>query len=118
MPYYSGFVAAVPNSNKQAYVEFAQIGWKLFRKYGALRMTETWGADVPHGKQTDFHRSVAAKDDESIVFSWVEWPDRATADAAWPKMESDPDMAQMAKMPFDGKRMIFGGFESIFDEQA
>lgn len=118
MSYYSVFVAAVPDAKKQDYLDHARSAWKIFQKYGALRTVETWGADVPHGQQTDFYRAVAAQEGESVVVSWVEWPDRAAADEAWGKMQADPDMEQMAQMPFDGKRMIFGGFEPILDERA
>lgn len=115
MAYYSGFVAGVPNGRRQDYVDHARKAWPLFRKYGATRMVETWGADVPDGKKTDFKRAVQATADESVVFSWIEWPDKATADAAWQSMQSDPDMANMGDMPFDGSRMIWGGFEPVFD---
>lgn len=113
MTYYTGMVAAVPTANRQTYTDHATASWPLFRKHGATRMTETWGVDTPAGKVTDFQRAVAAKDDESVVFTWIEWPDRKTADAAWQNMQSDPDMAAMAEMPFDGSRMIFGGFEPV-----
>lgn len=116
MTYYTGSIAAVPTTNKQAYIEHATAAWPLFQGYGATRMVETWGVDVPHGKVTDFHRAVEAKDDESVVFSWIAWPDKATADAAWPKMESDPAMKTLPEMPFDGSRMIFGGFSPVFTQ--
>ncbi|MBK4216249.1 DUF1428 domain-containing protein [Paracoccus caeni] len=116
MSYYSGFVASVPTANKQAYIDHATGAWPHFKKRGALRMMESWGEDVPHGKQTDFYRATNAKDDETPVFSWIEWPDRATADAAWNDMMSDPDMQQMPDMPFDGMRMFWGGFAPIVQE--
>ena len=78
-------------------------------------MVETWGSDVPTGKVTDFYQAVAAQDDETVVFSWMEWPDKATADASWQKMENDPAMKDLPEMPFDGSRMIFGGFETLFE---
>ncbi|MFN3525715.1 MAG: DUF1428 domain-containing protein [Paracoccus sp. (in: a-proteobacteria)] len=113
MTYYTGAVAAVPTENKQKYVEHVAAMWPLFESYGARRMVETWGVDVPKGKVTDFYGAVDAKDDEAIVFSWIEWPDKAAADAAWEKMQNDPEMAQMPEMPFDGSRMIFGGFSPL-----
>ncbi len=118
MTYYSGFLAAVPEENRQKYVDFAKKSWPFFQKKGALRMVENWGVDVPHGKVTDFYMATKAKDNESVIFSWVEWPDRATADAAFKNMENDPDMQDMGDMPFDGVRMMWGGFEPVVDEKA
>ena len=89
----------------------------FFRQFGVMRMVEGWGDDVPRGKVTDFQGAVQAKDDETVVFSWMEYPDKATYEAANRKMKDDPRMKEMfANMPFDGKRVIFGGFESIVDE--
>ncbi len=118
MTYYTGSIAAVPTANQGKYIEHASAAWPMFQSRGATRMIENWGEDVPKGKLTDFHRAVAASDDESVVFSWIEWPDKATADAAWRQMESDPAMQQMPEMPFDGKRMIFGGFTPVFERGA
>lgn len=115
MTYYSGFVAAVPTANKQAYTDHAKSSWPMFRSRGALRMVECWGVDVPHGKQTDFYRATQAKDDETPIFSWIEWPDRETCDKAWADMMADPAMQQMPEMPFDGKRMFWGGFDPIVE---
>ncbi|PWE32846.1 DUF1428 domain-containing protein [Maritimibacter sp. 55A14] len=109
MAYFTGAVAAVPTSNKAKYAEHVSAAWPLFKSYGATRMVETWGVDVPKGKVTDFYGAVDAKDDEAIVFSWIEWPDKADADAAWAKMQDDP------AMPFDGSRMIFGGFSPVYE---
>ena len=116
MTYYSGFVAAVPTANRQSYIDHAKAAWPLFKARGALRMVEGWGEDVPRGEQTDFYRATQAKDDETPIFSWVEWPDRETCDAAWRSMMEDPDMQQMPEMPFDGKRMFWGGFAPVVDE--
>lgn len=116
MTYYSGFVAAIPTANKQAYIEHAKKAWPMFKSRGALRMVENWGEDVPHGKETDFFRATKAKDDETPVFSWIEWPDRATCDAAWQSMMEDPQMQEMGDMPFDGMRMFWGGFSTVVDE--
>ena len=119
MAYIEGFVAAVPTANKDAYRKHASDAAPLFKEFGATRMVETWGDDVPDGKITDFKGAVKAKDDESVVFSWFEYPDRATRNAANAKMMSDPRMKAMgATMPFDGQRMIFGGFDSIIDEAS
>lgn len=116
MTYVEGFVAAVPTANKDAYTRHAQEALPLFKEYGVTRMVENWGDDVPRGKLTDFYGAVQAKDDETIVFSWFEYPDKATRDAAGKKMMADPRMEQMgANMPFDGKRMIFGGFTPVVE---
>ncbi|MGX0976916.1 uncharacterized protein YbaA (DUF1428 family) [Roseovarius sp. MBR-51] len=118
MSYFTGAVAAVPSSNKDAYRAHVDAAWTMFNSYGATRMIETWGADVPYGKLTDFYGSVSAEPDETIVFSWIEWPDKATADASWKRMQSDPAMKEMPAMPFDGSRMIFGGFDPVFESGA
>ena len=114
MAYVDGFVAAVPKANKQAYLDHARAAAVLFREWGATRVVETWGDEVPEGKQTDFMKAVAAKPDEVIVFSWVEYPDKATRDAAGQKMMTDPRMQAMT-MPFDGARLIYGGFDMLLD---
>ena len=113
MTYYTGAIAAVPVANKSDYIAHLKAAWPLFRKYGAARMVETWGVDVPRGKVNDLWGAVAAKEDEAVVFSWIEWPDQATADAAWQQMQDDPAGKAM-QMPFDGSRMIFGGFAPAF----
>lgn len=115
MTYYTGMVAAVPTANRQKYMDHLQVAWPMMQKYGATRMIENWGVDTPKGKVTDFQGAVNAKDDETIVFSWLEWPDRTTADKAWSEMQNDPDMAAMGDMPFDGSRMIFGGFDPVME---
>ncbi|WP_312527308.1 DUF1428 domain-containing protein [Paracoccus sp. (in: a-proteobacteria)] len=116
MVHYTGSVIAVPLANRQKYIEHARSAWPLFHKYGALRMVDCWGVDVPKGKVTDFYGAVAATEDEAIVFSWIEWPDSAVADAAWQSISDDPEIQNMAPMPFDGTRMIFGGFDPILHE--
>jgi uncharacterized protein YbaA (DUF1428 family) len=114
MPYIDGFVIAVPKGNKQKFVDHAKKGDSIFIENGATRVLECWGDDVPDGKQTDFRRAVAAKADEEIVFSWVEWPDKTTRDAGMKKVMDDPRMKpENNPMPFDGKRMIFGGFQPV-----
>ena len=91
----------------------------MFLEYGALRFTECWGVDVPRGKTTDFYMAVKAEEDEVVVFSWVEWPDKATRDAATPKLMADPRLDAGANpMPFDGHRMIFGGFTPVLDSST
>jgi uncharacterized protein YbaA (DUF1428 family) len=117
MTYVEGFVVAVPTANKDKYREHASAAAPLFKELGATRMVESWADDVPDGKVTDFKKAVQAKEDETVVFSWFEYADRAARDAANQKMMSDPRMEAMgADMPFDGKRMIMGGFESLIDE--
>jgi uncharacterized protein YbaA (DUF1428 family) len=119
MAYFEGFVAAVPAANKEAYRKHAADAAPLFKEFGVTRMVETWGDDVPDGKVTDFKGAVKAEPDEVVVFSWFEYPDKATRDAAQKKMMSDPRMEKMgASMPFDGKRMIFGGFDPLLDDQT
>jgi uncharacterized protein YbaA (DUF1428 family) len=117
MPYIDGFVAAVPTKNKDAYRKHVQESEALFKEFGATRMVETWADDVRDGKLTDFKRAVQAKQDEVVVFSWIEYPDKATRDAAAKKMMSDDRMKQFGRsMPFDGHRMIYGGFAPIVTE--
>jgi uncharacterized protein YbaA (DUF1428 family) len=117
MSYVQGFVAPVPAANKEAYCKHAIEAAPIFKEFGATRMVEAWGDDVPDGKVTDFKGSVNAKDDEVVVFGWWEFPSKEIRDAANAKMMNDPRMKEMgATMPFDGKRMIYGGFSSILDE--
>ncbi|PBJ82460.1 RNA signal recognition particle [Lysobacteraceae bacterium NML93-0399] len=116
MSYIDGFVIAVPTANKQKFTDHANTGDAMFLELGATRVVECWGDDVPDGTQTDFRKAVQAKDDETVVFSWIEWPDKATRDAAMAKMMdgSDPRMdPEKNPMPFDGKRMIYGGFATL-----
>lgn len=116
MAYVEGFVLAVPAAAKEAYRQHAAKAAPMFKEFGAARMVETWGDDLPDGKVTDFKGAVKATADEVVVFSWFEYADKATRDAANAKMMSDPRMEAMgADMPFDGKRMIFGGFAVVAD---
>lgn len=115
MTYIEGFVAAVPRGNKDVYVRHAREAAAFFKKLGATRCVECWGDDVPKGVLTDFYRATQAKDDEVPVFSWIEYPDKATRDAANRAMSENPEMANM-EMPFDARRMFWGGFERIVDE--
>ena len=117
MSYVDGFVLAVPKANKEQYRKMAAKGWVLFQEFGATHHVECWEDDVPDGKVTDFRRAVQAKPDEAVVFSWIVYPSKDVRDAANRKMMSDPRMAEFKDMPFDGKRMIYGGFTPIFDEK-
>jgi uncharacterized protein YbaA (DUF1428 family) len=117
MSYIEGFIVPVPKANKEAYRKSAADAAPLFKEYGVTRHIEAWDSDVPEGKVTDFRKAVAAKDDEAVVFSWFEYPDKATRDAANERMRTDERMKEFgANMPFDGKRMIYGGFEPQVDE--
>ncbi len=119
MSYIEGFVAPVPSGKKAEFQKHAAASVEHFKRLGATRQVETWGDDVPDGKVTDFKGAVQAKPDESIAFSWLEYPDKATRDRANQQMQNDPAMQEMGKnMPFDGKRMIFGGFTPINDTGA
>lgn len=119
MSYIEGFVVAVPTANRDAYQKHASQSEPLFKEAGATRMVETWADDVQHGELTDFYKAVDAKDGESIVFSWMEFPDKATRDAGMARMMNDPRMDAIgASMPFDGTRMIYGGFAPIVDNGA
>lgn len=116
MKYVEGFLLAVPAANKESYLKHAAEAAPLFKEFGVTRMVECWGDDVPDGKLTDFRKAVMAKDDEVVVFSWFEYPSKEVRDAANEKMMSDPRMKGMGDtMPFDGMRMIFGGFAPILD---
>lgn len=118
MPYIDGFVIAVPNANREQFVAHADTLDPIFLEVGATRVLECWGDDVPDGKLTDFRRAVQAQPDESVVFSWIEWPDKATRDAGMEKIMNDPRMPAAGEMPFDGKRMIFGGFVPVVSVPA
>jgi|SRR5829696_2150323 len=116
MKYVEGFVMAVPASNKEIFRKHAAEAAPLFKEFGATRIVECWGDDVPDGKLTDFRGAVKAQEDEVVVFSWFEYPSKEIRDAANEKMRADPRMRTMGEqMPFDGKRMIFGGFVPILD---
>ncbi|HDZ49223.1 hypothetical protein LCGC14_0185850 [marine sediment metagenome] len=116
-PYIDGFVAAVPNANKPQFLEHARAAAVVFKEHGALRVVECWGDDVPEGEVTSFTMAVKRKDDETVIFSWIEWPSRAVRDEAMPKVMQDPRLQMETNpMPFDGKRVIYGGFTSIINE--
>jgi uncharacterized protein YbaA (DUF1428 family) len=116
MSYVDGFVIAVPAANRESFRRHAAEAAPMFKEFGATRVVECWGDDVPDGTLTDFRRAVQATEDEVVVFSWIEYPSKEVRDAASARMMSDPRMKAMGDaMPFDGKRMIFGGFAPILD---
>jgi len=116
MNYVDGFLIAVPASKKKDCLAQAEKMAPMFKEFGATRVVECWGDDVPDGKVTDFKGAVKAKDDETVVFSWIEYPSKKVRDAANKRMMEDPRMKEMGEhMPFDGKRMVFGAFALILD---
>jgi uncharacterized protein YbaA (DUF1428 family) len=116
MTYVEGFVLAVPAAKKEIFRQHAAEAAPVFKEFGATRVVECWGDDVPDGKLTDFRSAVKAQDDEVVVFSWIEYPSKEVRDSAHEKVMSDARMQAIGEqMPFDGKRMIFGGFAPIVD---
>ncbi|MEG3767595.1 DUF1428 domain-containing protein [Alteromonas sp. 14N.309.X.WAT.G.H12] len=116
MSYVDGFVAAVPTSNKEKYIEHAKTAAVVFKDHGALKIIETWEDDVPEGEVTSFPMSVKREANESVVFSWVTWPSKEARDAGWKALMEDPRMhPDNNPMPFDGKRLIYGGFNTILE---
>ncbi len=117
MAYVDGFLLAVPTANREAYKTLSAEMLKVFKKCGALKVVECWGDDVPDGKVTSFPMAVKKKDDETVVFSWIVWPSKEARDEGQKMMMQDPIMKDMdpSKMPFDGKRMVFGGFEVLLE---
>lgn len=113
--YIQGFVLAVTEENKEAYRKMAEDAWTMFQGYGALRVVEAWQDDVPPGKQTDFFRTVEAEPGERVVFSFLEWPSREVCDAAAAKMQAEVTPPSAGEMPFDGRRMIYGGFVPLVE---
>jgi uncharacterized protein YbaA (DUF1428 family) len=117
MNYVDGFVIAVPTANKEAYTKMAAEIGQMFKQHGALKLVECWGDDVPEGKLTSFPMAVKCQPDETVVFAWLEWPSRAARDVGMEQVMADPRMqGEGMKDLFDGKRMIFGGFQVIVDE--
>jgi uncharacterized protein YbaA (DUF1428 family) len=114
--YVDGFVVPVPAANKQAYIAMAAKAAPVFQEYGALRVVEAWGDDTQDGKLTDYNRATLKQPDEKVVFSWIEWPDKATRDAGWAKAMQDERMKPPSPMPMDGKRMMWGGFTPLINE--
>ncbi|WP_435635664.1 DUF1428 domain-containing protein [Pseudomonas solani] len=116
MSYVDGFVVPVPTAKREAYIAIAHIAAQVFKDHGALSVVECWGDDVPEGKVTSFPMAVKRKDDETVVFSWITWPSRQARDEGMKKSMEDPRLhPDPEKMPFDGQRMIFGGFDVIVD---
>lgn len=114
MSYIDGFVIPVPTARREAYRAHEAKWWPFFQKLGAQSLVVCWGDEVPDGKVTDFKRAVAATDSETVVFCWMTWPDKATRDAAYASMMGQEMDA--SDMPFDGRRMIYGGFVPILKE--
>lgn len=116
MNYVDGFVFAVPTANRETYREYAEKFGLIFKEHGALSVVECWGNDVPDGVHTSFPLAVQKKDDETVVFSWMTWPSKEIRDAAWEKIMQDPRFdTKNNPMPFDGKRLIYGGFEKLVE---
>lgn len=111
--YVNGYILSVAEEKKDAYIAVAKIFADVAKDFGAIEIFENWEMEVPDGKQTDYRRAVKALPGEKIVFSWVIWPDRKTGAIAHKGMMEDPRMKDVGDMPFDGKRMIMGGFEPI-----
>ena len=117
MTYITGFLTPVKTENKDRYIESARKAWPAFQKYGALEHVECWGEDVPDGTHTSFPMAVKLEEGEVVVFAWLRWPDRAAADKCWEQMQNDPAFSDM-DMPFDGQRMMWGGFAPVFEARA
>ncbi len=116
MSYVSGFVAAVPTANREKFVEHCRVSAEVFKELGALEVVECWGVNVPEGEVTSFPMAVKAKEDETVVFSWIVWPSEEIWQTGMQKMMEDPRMDPANNpMPFDGNRIIFGGFEKVFE---
>lgn len=116
MSYVDGFVAAVPTANREAYRRHAEDASVVFKEHGALHFVECWGDDVPDGEVTSFPMAVKRREDETVVFSWILWPSREVRDAGMKKVMEDARLRpDVNPMPFDGKRLIYGGFRVIVD---
>ena len=117
MEYIEGLVAAVPTANKEQYIEHARAAAAVFKEHGAIRMVDCWGDDVPDGEITSFPMAVKCQPDETVVFAWITWPSRQARDAGMEAVMSDPRMNDESNpMPFDGTRLIYGGFQMIVNE--
>jgi uncharacterized protein YbaA (DUF1428 family) len=116
MPYVDGYVIPVPKANRDAYRRLAELAAPIFKEHGALKVVECWGDDISPGKLNSFPLAVKCSEDETVVFSWIVWPSKAARDAGNAKVMADPRMQPGATlMPFDVKRMIFGGFEVMLE---
>ncbi|MEL6218825.1 MAG: DUF1428 domain-containing protein [Pseudomonadota bacterium] len=109
------FLAAAPEGNRDAFIEHSRVAQTVLKENGALRVVDGWGADVPAGQLTSMPLAVKAEPGETVIGGWIEWPDKATRDKGMAAMMADPRMQAMGHMPFDGKRMIFGGFDIIVE---
>jgi uncharacterized protein YbaA (DUF1428 family) len=117
MEYVDGFVVAVPNSNKEKYIQHARNAAVVFKEYGAIRLIECWGDDIPQGETTSFPLAVKCRDDETVVFSWIVWPSKEVRNQAMPKVMADPRVSDEANpMPCDESRLIYGGFQVVVSE--
>lgn len=117
MDYVDGFVAAVPNENKEMYIKHARLAAKCFKEHGAKKIIECWGDDVPEGEVTSFPKAVQCKEDETVVFSWVVWPSKEARNIGMEKIMNDERLnCDDNPMPFDGKRLIYGGFQMVLEE--
>lgn len=116
MTYVDGFVAAVPNANRAAFIEHAREAAQIFKDHGALKVVENWGDNVPDGELTSFPMAVKKQDDETVVFSWIVWDSKEAHEAGWAKIMEDERMSpENMQMPFDGKRILFGNFETVLE---
>lgn len=117
MEYIDGFVAAVPIKNKETYIQHAKDAAKVFKEHGALRLVECWGDDIPDGEITSFPLAVQCKEDEMVVFSWIVWPSKEIRNSGIEKVMKDSRMSnENNPMPFDGQRLIYGGFQVLLNE--
>ena len=116
MSYVDGFAAAVPTANREKYRKHAEEAAVVFKEHGALKLVECWGDDVPDGEVTSFPMAVKCQPDETVVFAWILWPSCDVRDEGMKKVMADPRIQpDKNSMPFDGKRMIYGGFEMIVE---
>ncbi|PSN11200.1 DUF1428 domain-containing protein [filamentous cyanobacterium CCT1] len=120
MTYVDGFVLAVPTANKERYKQHAETAAVVFKEHGALKLVECWGDDVPDGDVTSFPMAVKCQDDETVCFSWILWPSREVRNQGMAAVMADPRMQpeanpELTEMPFDGQRMIYGGFDMIVE---
>ena len=114
LPYVDGFVAAVPTANREAYMAHAAKAAAVFKEFGATSVVECWGDEVPDGVVTSFPMAVKREESETVVFAWITWPSKDVRQAGWQKIMADPRMQpDVNPMPFDGKRMIYGGFQMM-----
>jgi uncharacterized protein YbaA (DUF1428 family) len=119
MSYVDGFVTAVPTGNREAFRQHSEYFGAIVLEFGALRVVDCWGDDVPHGKLTDMYMAVQAKPEETVCFSWIEWASKEARDAGMTRLMQDPRMQPgAAPVPFDGKRMIYGGFTTLAESKA